>query len=438
MKVTREKTENKQAFLTIEMEPAELKESIEKAYKRLAKRANIPGFRKGKAPRAVLEHYLRKENVLDDALNDMIPRAYEKALKEQEIEAIGQPQIEITQTDPVIFKAIVSLLPTVELGDYHKIRIKPEKAEVTKENISDTIEQLRRQHATWEPAERAVDFGDLAVLDIESNVDGEPFINQKGAQYQVFRDSPFPAPGFAKQLEGMKKGEEKEFKLQLPADYLRNEVAGKEPVFKVKVVEIKEEILPELNDDFVKQISAELETLDSLQEEVTNTLKLRAEEKVKTDFEDKVIETVVTQAQIEFPPILTDMEIHRLIDDQSRRFQMQGGNMEEYLKSINKTEEQLHEELHPVAIKRVTRSLALGKVAEEEKVDVNESEIDADIERMLASVKEKKEDIQKIFNTPQSRESIKQILMTRKTINILVETAKDSKKPAKATKEEEK
>lgn len=438
MKVTKEKTENRQAFLTVEMEPAELKESLEKTYKRLAKKANIPGFRKGKAPRAVLEHYLRKENVLEDAVHDMIPGAYDKALKEQEIDSIGQPQIEITQTDPVIFKAVVPLVPVVELGDYKQIRIKLEKAEVTKENISDTIEQLRHQHATWEPAERAVAFGDLAVLDIESNVDGKPFINQKGAQYQVIRDSPFPAPGFARQLEGMAKGEEKEFKLQLPADYPRNEVAGKEPAFKVKVVEVKEEILPELNDDFVKQISAELKTLDSLQEEVTNTLKLKAEEKVKTDFEDKVIETVVTQAQVEFPPILTDMEIHRLIDDQSRRFQMQGGNMEDYLKSINKTEEQLHEELQPVAIKRVTRSLALGRVAEEEKIDISESEIDADIERMLESVKEKKEDIQKIFNTPQSRESIKQILMTRKTINILVETAKDSKKPTKATKEEEK
>ena len=438
MKVTREEKENRQALLTIEMEPAELKESLEKAYKRLAKRANIPGFRKGKAPRAVLEHYLGKGNVLEDALNDLIPRAYEKALKEQQIEAIAQPQIEITQTDPVIFKAVVPLVPAVELGDYHKIRINPEKAAVTKEDISDTIEQIRHQHATWEPVERAVDFGALAVLDIKSNVGGEPFINQKGAQYQVFRDSPFPAPGFARQLEGMKKGEEKEFKLQLPADYPRSEVAGKEPSFKVKVVEIKEEILPELNDDFARQVNAEFDTLNSLQERVTLNLRLRAEEKVKTDFEDKVIETVVTQAQVEFPTVLTDMEIHRLIDDQSRRFQMQGGNMEEYLKSINKTEEQLHEELHPVASKRVTRSLALGKVAEEEKVDVNESEIDAEIERMLESVKEKREDLQNIFNTPQSRESIRQILMTRKTINILVETAKGAKKTTKATKEAEK
>ena len=198
MKVTREKTESRQAFLTIEMEPAELKESLEKSYKRLAKRASIPGFRKGKAPRAVLERYLGKGNVLEDALNDLIPEAYEKALKEQQLEAIARPQVEITQTDPVIFKAVVSLAPTIELGDYRKIRIKSEKAEVSKEDVSATIEQIRHQHSTWEPVERVVASGDLAVLDIESNVDGKPFINQEGAQYQVFRDSPFPAPGFAR------------------------------------------------------------------------------------------------------------------------------------------------------------------------------------------------------------------------------------------------
>jgi len=438
VKVTREKTENSQAFFTIELEPAEVEESLEGSYHRLVKRTNIPGFRKGKAPRAILERYLGKEGLLEDALNHLLPQAYEKMLTEQQIEAIAQPQIELLQTEPVIFKATVPLVPVVKLGDYHSIQVTSDPVKITKDDVSSTIEQLRHQHATWEAVERPVDFGDLVVLDIKSDIEGEPFINQGGAQYQVLRDLPFPAPGFAKQLSAMKKGEEKEFKLQFPSDYLRGELAGKEPSFKVKVVEIKEEILPELNDEFARQFGPELKTVAAFREEVTNNLKLRADEKARIDFEGRVIEAVVDQAQVEFPPVLVEMEIHRLIDEQSRRFQMQGGNLEEYLKSVNKTGEQLHEELHPVASKRVTQSLVLGRVAEEEKVEVDDSEIDAEIENMLKSATGNKENVQKALNTPQSRESIKQILMTRKTIARLVEIARGPKVSAKVRKKEAK
>lgn len=438
MKVTKEKTEDSQAFLTIEMEPGEVEASLAEAYHRLVKKASIPGFRKGKAPRQILEQYLGKESFLEDALNHLVPQAYEKAIAEQQIEALAQPQIEIVQTDPVIFKATVPLAPVVELGDYHHIQVTADPVEVTEDNVNAVIEQLRHQNATWEAVERAVAFEDLVVLDVKSDVDGESFINQEGVQYQVFRDSPFPAPGFARQLPGMKKGEEKEFKLKLPSDYPKTELAGKEPSFKVRVIEIKQEILPELNNKFVKQLGPELKTVAALRKEVTSNLKLRAEEKARADFEERVIEAVTDLSQVTFPPVLVEMEIHRLIDEQSRRFQMQGGNLEEYLKSVNKTEAQLHEELHPLATKRLTHSLVLGKVAEEEKVEVSESEVDAEIESMLKSATENKEELQKVMNTPQSRGSMKQILMTRKTISRLVEIAQGSKASTKRKKKEAK
>ena len=438
MKVTKEKTENSQAFLTIEMESAEVEESLKESYNRLVKKANIPGFRKGKTPRAVLERYIGKESFLEDALNHLLPQAYEKAIKEQKIEAIAQPHIEIAQTDPVIFKATVPLLPTIKLNDYHSIQVTPETVETTEDGVHQVIEQLRHQHATWESVERSVEFGDLAVLDIESHIEGEPFINQEGAQYRVLRDLPFPAPGFAEQLLGIKKGEGKEFKLQFPSDYPKGDLAGKEPSFKVRGVEIKQEILPELNDDFARQVNPDFETVDLLREQVATNLRLRAEEKARIDFEEKVIDAVVDLAQVEFPPILVEMEIDRLLDEQSRRFQMEGKDLEEYLKSINKTGEQLHEELHPLATKRVTRSLVLGKVAEEEKVEVSDSEVDAEIENMLKSATEnKKEELQKFLNSPQSRESIKQLLITRKTIRRLVEIAESSNMNTEVIKKEE-
>lgn len=420
MKVTKEKTENSQAFLTIEMEPTEVEESLQGAYTRLVKRARIPGFRKGKAPRPILERYLGKESLLEDALDVLIPDAYRKALKEQAIEAIAQPQIEVAQTEPLIFKAVVPLKPTVKLGDYKSIRMTPEQAEVTEKEINDTIEELRHRHATWEPADQPVDFGNLLVLDIWSQFEEKPFINQKGIQYQVLRDLSFPMPGFAEQLVGMKKDEEKEFKLKFPPDS-RSDLAGKEASFKVRVNDVKKELLPELNDKFAEQVNPELKTLDLLRERVTSMLKTRAEEKVKADFEEKVVEAAANMTVAEFPPVLIEAETDQLLN---RRFQ-QGGRqeMEEYLKAINKTEAELREELKPAATKRVIRSLTLGTIAEEQKIEASDAEIDTEIKNTTKGSKEK-DKLETALNTPRARESIMDLLITRKTIQRLVETAK--------------
>ncbi len=438
MKVTNEKTENCQAFLTVEMGPDEVEESLERSYYRLAKKTNIPGFRRGKAPRAILERYIGKESLLEDALNSLLPEAYEKAIKEQKIEAFAQPNIEIAQTDPVIFKVAVPLTPTIKLGDYHHIQATPEPVELTEDDVSAAIEKMRHQRATWEPTERPVDFDDLVVLDIESNIEDKPFINQKGAQYQVLHELSFPTPGFAEQLVGMSRNEEKEFKLQFPLDYPRGELAGKEPSFKVRVIEIKHEKLPELNNEFAKEISPDFKSLDLLREKVSTDLRLRAEEKAGIDFEERVIEAVVDMTELDFPPILVEVEVDRLINQQLRRWQMGGKGLEEYLGIINKTEEELRQELHPLATKRVTQSLVLGKIAEEEKFEVSDSEVSAEIENTTKSATENKDELNKFLNTPQAHKSIKQVLITRKTIQRLVEIAKGSDINIKTQKEEQK
>ena len=255
MKVTKEKVENSQAFLTIEMEPAEMETGMQEAYQHLVQKSNIPGFRKGKAPRVVVQRYLGKARLLEEALDHMVPRAYQQALKEQEIDPYAQPEVEITQPDPLIFKAIVPLMPTVTLGDYQSIRMSPEPVDIKEENIAVVLEELRHQHANWEPVDRALDYNDMAVIDINGKVEEKPYVQKLGAQYQVLKDSISPAPGFAAQIVGMKKEETKEFNLSFPADYPGSQVAGKEGNFNVKLHEIKEEKLPELNDDFAAQVS---------------------------------------------------------------------------------------------------------------------------------------------------------------------------------------
>ena len=264
MKVNREKVEDSQAFLTIEMESAEVEKSLEGAYRRLVKKTDIPGFRKGKAPRAVLERFLSKDSLFEDALNELVPKAYKQAIQEQKLEAIARPQIEVVKTDPVIFKAIVPLRPVVKLGDYHNIKVKPEPAKVTEDEVSEVIDRLRHQHAVWEPVERPVGFNDLVTLDIESNVEGKPFVSQKAAQYQVIQNHSFPVSGFAEQLVGVARDAEKKFQLQFPSDYARSEFAGKEASFEVKVIEVKQEKLPELNNKFAKQVAPDIKTLASL------------------------------------------------------------------------------------------------------------------------------------------------------------------------------
>jgi trigger factor len=438
VKVTNEKIEDSQAFLSIEMEPAEVEESLEESYHRLVRETDIPGFRRGKAPRAILERYLSKESLLEDALNNLLPKACKKAIEEQKLEAIASPSVEIAQTDPVIFKAIVPLRPTIKLGDYHHIQVTPEPVEVGEDDVSAIIERLRHQHATWEPVERPVGFNDLVVLDIESNVEDKPFINRKGSQYQVLQNYSFPIPGFAEQLLGMGRDEDKEFRLQFPPDYPNDKLVGKEAWFKVRVVEIKQERLPELSDEFAKEVATDIETLDLLRERIYGNLQVRADEKAKIDFEERVVEAVADVTQVEFPPVLVEMEIDRLFSQRLQRWQAAGGGLEEYLRSINKTEEELREELRPLATRRTVWSLVLGEVAKVEKIEVSDSEIDTEIESMTQDADEaKKDELKGFLNTPQSRESIEQTLMTRKTIQRLVEIAKGSTMSVKASQKEE-
>ena len=435
MKITKEKEENRQAYLTVELEPAEMEEAMEDSYKTLAQQAEIPGFRKGKAPRSVVERHVGHARLVEEAVNKLVPQAYEQAIKDQEIEPFAQPEIELTQAEPVIFTAVVPLQPTVELGDYQSIRMTPEPAEVTDDKADSVIEELRHQYATWESVERPLDYNDLAVIDISGKVDEKPYVQKIGAQYQVLKESVSPAPGFSDQLIGMKNGDEKEFTLSFPEDYANNEIAGKEGAFKVKLTEIKEEKLPEMNDELAAQVSPEFNTVKSLREETAKRLQQNAEEQSRMDFEEKLINAVVEQAQIEYPPVLVKMEINRILNEQNRRMQMSGGGMDDYLKSINKTEEQLREELRPMSIKNVNASLVLGRITEAEKVEVTEEDINASIDGMTGNTAEdKREDLRKLLDNPQTRQSLTQSLMSRKTVDRLVEIAKSTVKSKKTTR----
>ena len=343
MKISSEQMGNSQVALNIEVDASEQDEYMQKAYNHLVTRVKVPGFRKGKAPRAVLERHVGKEALLREALDHLMPEVYEKALDDQKIEPIAQPEIELLQTEPVIFKAVVPVRPEVELGDYKGVRLEPEAVEVKDEEVDTTIEELRQQHAVLHPVDRPVELGDIVTMDVEGEGQGESFPIRKDLEYEIIKESPLPLPGFAEKLVGISKGSETTFVLSYPQDYKMEELAGKEFSFKVMVSEIKEKQLPEVNDEFAKLLSSDSVTL--LREQLYDKLKTRAEERARLDFEQKLIDTVVELSKIEYPPVLVDNEIDHLLEDETRNFVEGMKGLENYLASVNKTLEKHREEL---------------------------------------------------------------------------------------------
>lgn len=442
MKVTNEKVENRQAYLTVEMEPAEVADYQEKAYKSIVKKANIPGFRKGKAPRPMVERYIGKEKFTEETLEIMIPEAYNKAVTQEKIEAYSQPTVNLEKSEPeVVFKAIIPLAPVVTVGDYKSVKMEPEPVNVTDENVNAAIEQLRHQHATWEPVERPVEFSDMVVMDVTSTIEGQTFLDRKGAQYQVTKDLPLPAPGFGEQLVGMKRDEEKEFKLTFPADYARQELANKEAQFKVKINEIKQEKLPEMNDEFAGTVKPEFKAFDELKKAVFDDIKQQLEDRARLAFEDKVVVKVLEISNVEFPPVMTQSETDNMIRSDMQRMQIE--DFQDYQNTVGKTEKQLREQLEPEAKSHVKRALVLEKIAGEEKLEVSHDEIDEQIGIMLDNTEEdKRKNLLDYLETEQAHKTIGGIVLMRKTVEHLAKMARGvtegTAESTAAAKEEEK
>jgi len=419
MKVNTENLGSCQTVLTIEAEASELDKSLDEAYHRLVNEVSIPGFRKGKAPRAVLVQHIGKKNLLEEALEHLVPQLYRQAIESQKLEAIAGPQVEITQTEPVVFKAIVSLKPEVKLGDYHNIRLEPgPEIKIAMEEVTAAMEEFRERQGVWVPVDRPVELGDLVTMDIQADVDGRPWLNHKGVSYEVDKDSRSPVPGFASQLQGTEKNKEKTFGLTIPDDYPIKEMRGKESTFRVTVTEIKEKQLPELNDELAQ--SAGYDNLADMKKKVAADLQARAEARNRLELRQKALDALVKISEVSYPPILEDEEITGLLRDEARRLGFR--ELADYLRRTGKTEEELKQELRPTAQKRLIEGLVLEKLAEEEKIEINSSEVDNKIDEITNGA-EDKEKARQFFSLPQVRQSIEQSLHTQKTMDQLLQIA---------------
>ncbi len=418
MKVSTDKIEGSQVVLNIEVDAEEMESAIKKAYHRLGAKTTVPGFRKGKAPPEMLERYFGREALVEDAVEHLLPEVYDRAIQEQEVDSIAQPQVDVLQIDPLSFKATVPVRPTIELDDYHQVKFEQETVVVIEEEEAEALERIRYMQAPWEPVERPAKSGDLLAIDVEGTVEGEVVINEKEGWYQLSPDLPNALPGFAEQLEGAEKGGERVFTLTLPAQ--QEESGGKECSFKVLVNEVKEKKLAELDDDFAKSIGQGLETLDSLKEKIAVDLRLRKEMEAKNNLEEKAIKALVDLARAEFPDIMVQNEIDHLISERERHFGDRHG-LEDYLNSLKKTQEEFRNELRPMAERIVLRSLVLQRFAELEGIEVSAADIDAEVEHMMQYASD--EGARRLFDSSSARESLRRNLFIRKAIDRLVEIA---------------
>ncbi|HJX68882.1 MAG TPA: trigger factor [Dehalococcoidia bacterium] len=424
MKVSTENLENCRIALNVEAEASELDKSLDEAYRHLVKEVAIPGFRKGKAPRAILEQRIGKKSLLEEALEHLIPELYKQAIKSQEVEPIAEPELEITQTEPLIFKAIVSLKPEVKLGDYHDVKLEASpQAEVTDKEVVAAMEEVQQRQGAWVPADRPAELGDLVTMDIQANAGGKPWLNHKDILYEMNKDSRSPVPGFASCLQGSEKNREKTFNLTIPDDYPIKEMGGKEGTFKVTVTEIKEKQLPEVNDGLAK--GAGYDNLGDMKEKLAADLRSKAEARNRAELGQEALDAVVERSEVKYPPILEDEEIDGFLRSEAQRLGFK--EIGDYLKRANKTEEEIKQELRPAAKKRLIQGLVLGKLAGEEKIEISASEVDNKIDEIVKDAGDK-EKARQFFSLPQFRQSIEQSLRTQKTMDRLLEiTAGNSK-----------
>jgi len=425
MKCKVEKTENaNEVKLEITVEAEKFENAMKKVYFQNCKYFNIPGFRKGKAPMAIVEKYYGKEIFYEDAFNEVATEEYDIALKENNIEVVSRPNIDIIQIEKgkdLIFTAIVQTKPEVELGKYKGIEIKKVEYNVTDHDIEHELGHMQEKNSRLITVEdRAVEEGDITVIDFEGFVDGVAFEGGKGENYELTIGSKTFIPGFEDQVVGMKIDEEKEVNVKFPEEYFSKDLAGKDAMFKVKLHEIKKKELPELDDEFAKDVS-EYDTLEELKNSIKEKIEEENKQKEKYETQEAVIKAVCENVKLEIPSGMIEMETENMLKDIEARLSYQGLKLEQYCQMLGKTIEEMKKEYEPQAIEAIKSRLTLEAVMKSEKIEITEEEVNAKIKEMAENYGKKEEEIK---DNEQLRNYIEEGIKSEKTIEFLVKNAK--------------
>ena len=420
-----EKLEHNMAKLTIEVSAEELEKALQGAYNKQKKNISIPGFRKGKVPRQMIEKMYGPEVFYDDAANQLIPEAYGKVYDEEDLEIVSQPKIDIVQIEkgkPFIFTAEVALKPEVTLGEYKGLKVEKISNRVTQKEIDAKLAEEQEKNArTVSVTDRPVQDKDEVVLDFEGFVDGVAFEGGKGENYPLTIGSGSFIPGFEDQLIGANLEEEKEVRVTFPEEYHAKDLAGKDAVFKCTVHEIKVKELPELDDEFASDVS-EFETLDAFKADIKAKIKEQKIAEGKRKQEDKAVEEAVANAQMDIPDAMIDTEVRQMANDFAQRLQQQGLTMDQYFQFTGMTAEKMTEELKPQALKRIQTRLVLEAIVKAENIEISDEKIDEEIQRMAESYKMEAEKL-KEFMGENEKKQMKLDMAVQEAVTFLVENA---------------
>ncbi len=425
MSIKIEKTENANELkLSFEVEAAKFDEAIKKVFEKSAKYFNIPGFRKGKAPMAIVEKQYGSEIFYEDAFNELVPEIYEKELKENNIEAVSKPDLDIEQIGKgkdLKFSAVVQIKPEVKLGKYKGIELKKIEYNVSDHDVEHELGHLAERNSRIIPVEdRPVENKDITVIDFEGSVDGVKFEGGKAEQHELEIGSGSFIPGFEEQIIGMKIGEERDITVKFPDDYFSEDLKGKEAVFHVKLHEIKKKELPEINDEFAKDAS-EFETLEELKNSIKEKLEEENKSRVKYETEEEAIKKVCENTKIDIPSGMIDTELDNMVKDVETRLSYQGMNMESYLQMVGKTMDEFRKEGEEQAKEAVKTRLVLEQIVKDEKLEADEKKVDEKLEEMAKAYGKEKEELQK---NEYFMEYIKNQLTQEEAIQFLVSNAK--------------
>ena len=422
-----EKLEKNMAKLTIEVSAEEFEAAMEKAYLKNRGKIALSGFRKGKAPRKMIEKMYGPSVFYEDAANLIIPTAYETAAKESELDIVSQPEIDVVQIESgksFIFTAEVAVKPEVTLGEYKGIEVEKMDVEVTEEEINAELDKVREQNSrTISVEDRATKDGDMTVIDFEGFVDGVAFEGGKGTDYPLTLGSHSFIDTFEEQLVGKNIGEEVEVNVTFPAEYHAAELAGKPALFKVTIKEIKEKELPELNDDFAQDVS-EFDTLAAYKEDVKKTVAERKEKAAKTAKEDQVVEKIIENATMEIPEAMINAQVRQMADEFAQRVQAQGLSLEQYFQFTGMDSKTFLENIKPQAVKRIQSRLVLETIAKTENITISEEDFNKEVEEMATMYKMEVEKLKELLGENEV-ESIKLDMAVQKAVDLVVEAAKE-------------
>ncbi len=429
MKVTTEPRENRQLALSIEVEPERVEAALAKAAHSIARKANIPGFRKGKAPRHVVERIFGKSALLEEAIDELGQQVYREALDQAQIEPYGPGQLEHIQDEPFVLKMVVPLPPKVELGDYRSLRVPFDVPAVSDSEVDHQLQHIRERHAMIEPAPEgtAADWGQVATLDVDSTVEDRAFIKRGDASIVLEKESldgvVQVVPGFEEQIIGMKLGDEKAFSLAVPEHQDYGEFAGKTAEFKAILKDVRLRTLPDA-DDALAQTVGDFETLGELRDAIRRNLADAKRREAEAAYVDRVVDQLLETTQIEFPPLIVEEELDAMLERTDNRLRDQNLNLEEYLKVLDKTRDEYRAELRPTAEARIRRSLLLSRLVELEQLGVDASEVDAEIETIGAAYGQRASDVRGALSREPSKRRVELELLTRKALDRLVSIAR--------------